>query len=323
MAVLHENMMTAVAHPHFPFSQRMVSVIVCTHNRAHRLEQTLNSLRQMAVPVDLSWELVIVDNNSSDNTKEIIDRFASQSSLDVKYVFERHQGLSCARNTGIHASSGNIIAFTDDDCIVDRHWITNISKEFRSDESTVGLGGRVLLYDKMDRPVSIRLQKEREQLLSIYRILKLFIGCNMAFARPVFDSIGLFDTDFGAGARFASSEDLDFLYRVYKKGLKIIYSPDVLVYHNHGRRSTEQIKSLMKGYAIGRGAFYCKYILMADKDVMYFACYEISSLIKGIAKKIVKWQPSTIQMLFFTFILVGFSFRLVQRKSDMNDPASV
>jgi glycosyltransferase involved in cell wall biosynthesis len=290
----------------------MVSVIVCTHNRAHRLEQTLTSLQQMTVPVDVPWELVIVDNNSSADTQEIIDTFSSKSSLNVKYVFERHQGVSRARNTGLHASSGNIIAFTDDDCIVDRQWMGTISKEFQSDESIAGIGGRVLLYNKMDRPVSIRVQEQREELSSIYRLLKLFIGCNMAFVRPLFDEVGIFDTDFGAGARFASSEDLDFLYRAYKKRFKVIYSPDVLVYHNHGRRSDEQINSLMRGYAIGCGAFYCKYFLMADKDVMHFAYSEVSSLIKGIIKRFLNGQSSTIQRLFFISILIGFACRLIQ-----------
>jgi glycosyltransferase involved in cell wall biosynthesis len=139
----------------------MISVIVCTYNRARRLEQTLKSLQEMAVPVGLPWELIIVDNNSSDNSKEIIDDFINKSDLNVRYVIERYQGLSHARNTGILEASGNIIAFTDDDCIVDRHWITSISKEFQSSESIAGIGGRVELYNKMDRPVSIRVYKEK------------------------------------------------------------------------------------------------------------------------------------------------------------------
>ena len=191
-------------------------------------------------------------------------------------------------------------------------------KNFTSDESIVGIGGRVLLYNKMDRPKSIRIYEERATLSSTDGIFKLMIGCNMAFARPVFDQIGIFDTDFGAGSRFASTEDLDFLYRVYKRGLKIIYSPDILVYHNHGRRNDEQIKSVMKGYAVGRGAFYCKYILLGDKDIIRFAYSEISSLIKGMIKRFVKGQSSTNQRLFFTSILVGFMYRLVKIKSELN-----
>jgi GT2 family glycosyltransferase len=268
----------------------------------------------MTVPVGLPWELIIVDNNSSDNTKEIIENFINKSDLNVKYVIERHQGLSHARNMGIHEAGGNIIAFTDDDCIVDRYWITSISKEFHSGESIAGIGGRVLLYNKMDRPVSIRVYEEKIVLSSINRIFNLIIGCNMAFARPVFDEIGMFDTDFGAGTRLASAEDSDFLYRAYKKGLKIIYSPDVLVYHNHGRRNDEQINALNKGYALGRGAFYCKYILMADKDVIHLAYAEISSLIKGMMKRRVRGQLSTNQRLTFTSILTGFMYRLIKIK---------
>jgi GT2 family glycosyltransferase len=296
----------------------MVSVIVCTHNRAHRLEQTLNSLQEMAVPVDLPWELIVVDNNSSDNTKEVVNNFIDKSDLNAKYVIERYQGLSYARNMGIQESSGNIIAFTDDDCIVDRHWITSISKEFQSSESIAGIGGRVELYNKMDRPISIRVYREKMTLSSIDRLFNLIIGCNMAFVRPVFDEVGMFDTDFGSGTRFASAEDSDFLYRAYKKGLKIIYSPDVLVYHNHGRRNDEQIKALYKGYAIGRGAFYCKYILMADKDVFHLARSAVSSLMKQIIKRFLKGRSSAHQRLFLIAIVIGFMYRLIKIKSSIN-----
>jgi glycosyltransferase involved in cell wall biosynthesis len=288
----------------------MISVVVCTHNRAYRLEQALKSLQEMAVPVGLPWELVIVDNNSSDNTKRVVDNFINNFDLNVKYVVEKHQGLSYARNMGVQKANGTIIAFTDDDCIVDQHWITSIAKEFHSDESIAGIGGRVELYNKLDRPVSIRVSKEKMMLSSIDRLFNLIIGCNMAFVRPVFDEIGGFDTNFGAGTRFASTEDIDFLYRTYKKGLKIIYSPEILVYHNHGRRSNEQIRALYKGYAIGRGAFYCKHILMADKDVLHLACSELSSLIKQIMKKSIKRQLTANQRLFFMYIVIGFMYRL-------------
>jgi glycosyltransferase involved in cell wall biosynthesis len=288
----------------------MISVVVCTHNRAYRLGQTLKSLQEMAVPVGLPWELIIVDNNSNDSTEQVINNFTNKFDLNVKYVAERRQGLSYARNMGVQEASGAIIAFTDDDCIVDRHWIASISKEFHSDASIAGIGGRVELYNKLDRPVSIRVHKEKMILSSIDRLFNLIIGCNMAFVRPVFDEIGMFDTDFGAGSRLASSEDIDFLYRAYKKGLKIIYSPDVLVYHNHGRRSDKQIKALYKGYAIGRGAFYCKHILMTDKAVLHLAYSELASLIKRIIKRLINGQLTVYQRIFFVYIILGFMYRL-------------
>src|SRR5215475_13817911 len=296
----------------------MISVIVCTYNRAYRLEQTLKSLQEMEVPCGLPGELIIVDNNSSNNTKKIVDDFINKLDLNAKYITERHQGLSYARNIGIQESAGDIIAFTDDDCIVDRHWITSISRGFQSGKAIAGIGGRVELYNQMDKPVSVRTYREKMTLSSIDRLFNLIIGCNMAFARYVFDEVGMFDTDFGVGAKFASAEDSDFLYRAYKRGLKIIYSPDVLVYHNHGRRNDEQINELYKGYAIGHGAFYCKYILMADKEVLRLACCEVSSLVKQIVKRSVNGQSSARQILFLVSIVLGFMYRLIRIKSSMS-----
>jgi hypothetical protein len=100
--------------------------------------------------------------------------------------------------------------------------------------------------------------------------------------------------------------------------LKIVYSPDILVYHNHGRRSDEHIKSLRRGYAVGRGAFYCKYILRGDKDIIHFACKERISLLKGMIKRLIKGQSSTNQRLFFAAILVGFMYRLIRIKYKLN-----
>lgn len=75
----------------------MISVIVCIHNRASSFRKTLESLRQMSVPPDLTWELIVVDNNSADNTRALIEEFARTSEFRVRYVFEPRQGLCHAR----------------------------------------------------------------------------------------------------------------------------------------------------------------------------------------------------------------------------------
>ena len=79
----------------------MISIIICTCNRGNSLKQTLISIGEMSVPSDISWELIVVDNNSTDATAEVIEEFARESGLNVRYVFERNQGLSHARNAGI------------------------------------------------------------------------------------------------------------------------------------------------------------------------------------------------------------------------------
>jgi glycosyltransferase involved in cell wall biosynthesis len=243
----------------------------------------------MSVPSDIEWELIAVDNNSNDNTKEVFNEFQQRNTLPLKYVFEGRQGKSFALNTGITEARGEIIAFTDDDCIVDRNWLISILKEFELDPDLSGLGGRVKLYNKEDKPVTIRTGKEKILFSSANQLYSLIIGCNMAFTRKVFNEVEEFDTSLGPGTKVgAIADDPDFIYRVYKKGFKIVYSPEVLVYHNHGRRTDEEIQSLNKKYIIGRGAFYYKYILRGDKKIFMMAAWEIFSILRRLMKNLLK-----------------------------------
>jgi len=264
----------------------LISVILCTSNRANSLKSALKSLGALSTPAALFWELIIVDNNSSDETKAVIDDFMLTAKFPVKYVFENRQGVSWAQNTGIQETRGDIVAFTHDDCLVDPFWLTSLFQEFTADPSVSGVGGRVELYNKDDRPITIRTQREKILLTSVSQIFSLIIGCNMAFTRQVFDTIGLFDPHFGPGTKIASADDSDFLYRALKGKFKILYSPDVLVYHNHGRRTDAQVQAVMRGYLIGRGAFYCKYILRGDRDVFKLACHEIFSHTRNLVKNL-------------------------------------
>ena len=302
-----------------------ISVIICTCNGSERLKGALKSLKDMEVASDIQWELLVIDNNSSDDTCEVIKNFARASGLNVKYLFEGNQGLSYARNRGLMKANGEIIAFTDDDCIVDKSWITSILKEFASDKTLLGLGGRVELYNVNDRPVTTRTFKDRMLFSSPNQLFNLLPGCNMAFAREVFDDVGEFDPNFGAGTKIASAEDSDFFYRVHKKGFKMIYSPDVLVYHNHGRRTDSQVRALNRGYVIGRGAFYCKHILRGDPVVMRLAYREISLQIKRFIRKLYRNESIEKEMRLLRFIITGAIYKLgaVKRFKQHNQTVSV
>ncbi len=257
-----------------------ISVVICTKNRARALEECLGTFETMEVQPDVSLELIVVDNNSTDDTKAVIQNFDTQSAMNVKYVFEEKPGLGHARNAGIAAAHGEIIAFTDDDCFVDQNWLACIVKEFSSDPLLSGIGGRVELYDVRDKPVTIKTSKRRSLFSSAEHVFDCIHGCNMAFYRNVFDQIGCFDGRFGAGTLFKSAEDTDFIYRVYKNGFKMIYSPTVCVYHNHGRRTNHQVRALKNGYEIGKGAFYCKHILNRDVGILKLAYWEITTVLR-------------------------------------------
>ena len=111
--------------------------------------------------------------------------------------------------------------------------------------------------------------------------MSLIIGINMAFRRQLAEVIGGFDTDLGPGTPDRMvCEDLDFLYRAFKAGHRILYSPDVLLFHNHGRRSATDRSRLNQTYLWGRGGFYLKHILRGDRQVLRAAYWELSGLLK-------------------------------------------
>ena len=132
----------------------------------------------------------------------------------------------------------------------------------------------------------------------------------MAFSRRVFDEVGEFDPDFGAGTRFASCESSEFTYRCYRKGLKLAYCPDVLVYHNNGRRTDSQVRSLNKGYGIGRGAFYCKHFIKADREILKLIYWETRSLVKSIIQNCSGGKPIERQKSILLSLLIGATYKL-------------
>jgi GT2 family glycosyltransferase len=247
---------------------------VCTFNRSRQLTEALRHIESSAVRAGLGVEIVVVDNNSSDDTKEAVARVADGSAVPVRYVFEPAQGLSFARNRGVQTAKGSVIAFTDDDCIVDPDWIGALWGEFTVNPDVAIVGGRVDLYASEDQPVSIRPFGERVRYANATQVYGFVMGCNMAIRRGTSECIGGFDPAFG-GSKGVIADDIDFLYRALKHGLGILFAPAARVLHNHGRRSAGDIRSLRQGYVRGRGAFYCKHLLRADPTILRHAWWEV------------------------------------------------
>ena len=263
-----------------------ISVIIASYNRSQNLGRFLGEIANQVVPAGADWEVLIVDNNSTDGTREQVASFVDRDPRRFKYLHESRQGKSDSLNKGIREATGDVFAFTDDDCIPNSDWLASIFGEFNSDPSLDVVGGRVELYNKQDRPVSIRTCPDRTLISTYGQLFAFLIGCNMAARRRVFESVQGFDPLLGPGKRALALEDMDFLYRAYRRGFKMIYAPEILVYHNHGRRSDNEIESLSHAYVRGRGAFYCKHILRRDKDVLKMAYWEVSSLSKGMIREL-------------------------------------
>lgn len=122
-------------------SKLRLSVVIVTFNRATMLEDTLLSVaNQSRIPE----EVIVVDNASSDNTKEIVSYFSNR--LTIKYVFESKRGIPIARNTGIKNATGDVIVFIDDDCVADKEWLRYLELPFLRDASIGMVGGEILAH---------------------------------------------------------------------------------------------------------------------------------------------------------------------------------
>jgi GT2 family glycosyltransferase len=265
-----------------------ITVVIATCNRSERLTDTLRSLAESLLLASLPWEVLIVDNNSTDSTRSVVESFIRAGQPNFRYLFEPQQGKSLALNRGIAEAKGRIVAMTDDDCIVDSRWVASILREYASDPDLATVGGRVERYSPMDEPMAVRMSKERMvvSLAPFEPSDPPIIGCNVAFKREVLAAVGYFDPDFGPGSsHLLVAEDVDFLYRICKRGFKTLYSPDVLVYHNHGRKMDADWESVCRSYVRGRGAFYCKHLLSKDGAVLKMAYWEALGVTKSLVQK--------------------------------------
>src|SRR5262245_36854282 len=126
-----------------------VSIVICTRNRCDKLRGALRSLVNVEVPAGNSLEVVVVDNGSTDATAETCAEFSSI--LLLQYLREDRRGKSRALDRGIEAARGELVAFTDDDCLVHVSWLRALVDTFSADPELAGIGGRVELYKAEDR----------------------------------------------------------------------------------------------------------------------------------------------------------------------------
>lgn len=242
-----------------------VSVVLCTRDRASRLPRIVRSIFRAARSVlDYNVELLVVDNASTDETQNVLLSLAAESNIPLRVVDAPEVGVCRAKNRGIRAASGDVVVFTDDDCEWADDYLVALLRYFASGSDPVVRGGRVALGDSDDMPFTIKELDHMEVYDGTRHPGGFIHGCNLAVSRSVFEIVGLFDERFGPGAEFRAAEDTDFVYRAYKKNLPVIYAPDMVVYHFHGRKSRNDVFRLNKSYQFGNGALHLKHGL-ADR----------------------------------------------------------
>lgn len=216
-----------------------ICIIICSYNRASVLRETLESFLSLEFPKDFGVELLVVDNNSSDDTPRVAEEFCTRAPALIRRTTERTPGLSFARNCGIRASDADLIAFVDDDVYFDTHWLTEIVKPFEQNRSAMCVGGRSDPVFEQGTPnwVSQRILKIYGSTNSGSEVHDMKypehpFGLNMVFRREVFDRVGLFDTSLGRKKKsLLSNEETELFYRVDRAGLSVIYTPFAIIQH--------------------------------------------------------------------------------------------
>ncbi len=232
--------------------------MICTRNRAPQLAACLESLLRQHCQA--AWQIVIVDNGSTDDTQAAIEKYRSKLTCEIKSIIELKPGLGRARNKGWKAADGEFISFTDDDCYPAEDYLDAMLSCFER-EAIGFVGGRVLLHDPTDFPCTIQTLDRPVQLHPGDFIPPGVIhGANFAFRRTALEKVNGFDDRMGAGTPFAC-EDVDILARLLANGITGIYDPRPLVYHHHGRKTAAEAASLGKTYDHGVGAYYAKCML--------------------------------------------------------------
>ncbi|HEX3235331.1 MAG TPA: glycosyltransferase [Gemmatimonadales bacterium] len=263
-----------------------ISLVISTRNRASQLEQALNSYARLQY--EGAWELVIVDNGSSDATTQVLEAFGRSFSGHLRLLHHERPGLGGARNAGWRAARGSIVAFTDDDCYPREDYLSRIQSCF-SDPRMGFAAGRVLLYDQLDYPVTIQLSDRRVEFPPKSYIAPGDIhGANFGFRRQALEAVGGFDERLGAGSKYHSAEDTDAVARVSAMGWWGVYDPAPTVLHHHRRRAPEQLRQLKKAHGIGAGAYFIKCLANPELRGKYLYRWPKAMMRSGLRRSL--WQ---------------------------------
>lgn len=239
-----------------------VSAVICTRNRPDLIGNAVVSVLANTYP---TFDLLVVDQSDDGRTGDVV-RGLMATHPNLRYLHTSTPGLSRAYNTGIRETSGELLAFTDDDCIAPPDWIGSIAEAFSAEPEADMLYGQVLLpaalagtTDEVPTlPIPAPRRLSRRDGFQIYGM-----GANFAARRRLFVRVGGFDELLGGGGPLKSSQDFDFQYRAYLSGVTVLLSPPVKVDH-YGVRTREQWPATLRAYGFGDGAFYFKHVRCGD-----------------------------------------------------------
>ena len=252
-----------------PVPEPPISVVVCTRDRPEQLADALTSILALDYPV---FDVVVVDNAARTGAAaEVVSRLGDHR---VRLVTEPIPGLSTARNTGVRHARQDIVAFTDDDVVVDAQWLRGLARGFARAPQVSCVSGLIpsgelrtpaqAYFDQRVswagslQPRQFSMAEPPEDLpLFPFQVGRIGAGANFAVNRDRLLELGGFDEALGAGTAAQGGEDLDLFFRVVTAGDTLAAEPSAIVWHRH-RSENEALLRQVRGYGLGLGAWLTK-----------------------------------------------------------------
>lgn len=254
-------------YPKFEGPFPTVTVAVCTRDRTEDLALCLVALRDLDYP---NLEILIVDNAP---TTDATEQLVHSSYPEVRYVREERPGLDWARNRAIVEARGEIIAYTDDDVIVDPGWVRAIARIFAENPEVMAVTGLVVPYELETEPQVLfeeyggfsrgfqrrwyRVNRPGGKEWEYRGTGQFGTGANMAYRKTVFKQIGAFDPALDVGTVTNGGGDLEFFFRVLKEGYTLVYEPCAIVRHRH-RRDYDRLRTQIRNNGIALYSFFVR-----------------------------------------------------------------
>lgn len=277
----------------------MLSVIICTYNRAKYIGGLLESIAQN----DLSkadYEVVLVDNNCTDNTREICDGFAqAHQDIAFHYCVEPEQGLSAARNKGIREAKGDVLVYVDDDALVDSWYLRTIAEYLKDNPQIQAVGGPIIPQYETEKPKW--MTRYTEELLGGYLYFGNQVrnfprgrypgGGNAAYRAVVFERTGLFNTALGRkGDSLMGAEEKDIFDKMDALKMRYIYLPDMILHHLIPPKKLEQDYFDRLTLQIGRSEYQRTKAISQRKYVV------------RLLKEAVKWGGTMVLWCYYALL---------------------
>lgn len=251
----------------------LLSVVVPTRNRDELILGCLtNLLDQSYSPV----EIVVLDQSTNDLTYRAFEQIVARacpSHITARYIHSERIGLDAARNDGIKEAKGDLIAFCDDDILVDRRWAEALVHEFQADPRVGMVFGQTRPYyppEKGKRTrISVNDSPKRRVFVTRWAIMGRSIGPgnNMAISKNVIERVGLFDEHLDVGTELPGGGDYEMTYRVFKHGYRAVYCPSAVAYHKRWLPEDKYLKT-EQGYYTGYAGALIKHCKQLDGFAM-------------------------------------------------------